>query len=224
MSNAREVSKALVARAPEMAGNVLRNLLDAAVNGVGQVPGAKHAAAKHLVKSGEAEKAIDSLVITHVGLATAQGIVTNLGGLATIAVALPANIAAVAIVQIRLIASIAHLRGYDIDSPRVRTAMMLCLMGPEGVQKLMDDGLLPTHPTLIATAPVFDATLDQTIAEKVFAEIASRIGGRHAAVLFARRIPLLGGAVGGSMDALSTVTIGAYARDQFVTRRRLTAN
>lgn len=216
------MSRNPVARAPEVGGSMLRNLLEVAITGTGVVPGAKVAAARHLVRKGSVEEAIDSLVLTHVGLASAQGFVTNVGGLTTLAVALPANIAGVAVVQIRLVASIAHLRGYDIDSPRVRTALILCLMGHDGVQRLIDEGVLPTPPLAIATAPVFDATLDQLVSEKVLGELLARIGGRHAAVLLARRIPLLGGGVGGAMDAMSTMAIGGYARDQFVTRRRLT--
>lgn len=219
----RDLSKSFVTRAPEMAGNVLRNLLEVAINGTGAIPGAKSASSRHLVKRSGVEEAIDSLVTTHVGLATAQGFVTNLGGLATLAVALPANMAGLAILQIRLVASIAHLRGYDIDAPQVRTALILCLMGPDGVQRLVDDGILPTTPLAIATAPVFDVSMDHLVSERVFGEIGGRIGGRHAAVLVARRIPLLGGGVGGAMDGFSTVVIGAYARDQFVSRRRLTS-
>ena len=136
---------------------------------------------------------------------------------------LPANIAGLAVVQIRLIATIAHLRGYDIDSPRVRTAMILCLMGRDGVRKLMDDGILPSTPLAIATAPVFDATLDRLVSERVLGELLGRIGGRRAGLLFARRIPLLGGGVGGAMDGYSTIEIGGFARDVFITRRRITA-
>lgn len=207
-----------------MGGSLLRQLLDAAINGVSALPGAKAAAAKHLVKRNDVESAIDSLMATHVGLASAQGFVTNLGGLPTMPIALPANIAGVAIVQIRLVGAIAHLRGYDIDSSQVRCAMMLCLLGPDGVQRLMDSGDVPAPPLTIATAPVFDASLDQAISEKVLGEFATRIGGRHAAVMFVRRLPVLGGGVGAAMDALSTITIGTYAREQFVNRRRITRN
>ena len=222
MADAREVSKALSTRAPEMAGGVLRQLLETAINGTGLVPGAKATAAGQLVRHPDVEQAIDTLVTAHIAAASAQGFVTNLGGLATLPVALPANLAGVAIVQIRLIASIAHLRGYDIDSACVRTAMTLCLMGHDGVQRLIDDGVLPNEPRVIATAPVFDASLERLISERVFGELAARIGGRHAAVLLARRIPLVGGGVGAAMDGMSTLAIGAYARDQFVSRRRLT--
>lgn len=220
--DSREVSKNPIARAPEVGGNALRGLLEAAINGTSIVPGAKTAAAKHFVKKANVEDAIESLVFTHVGLAGTQGFLTSLGGLPTLAVTLPANIAGLAVVQIRLIATIAHLRGYDIDSRQVRTAMILCLMGRDGVSKLVADGVLPTSPLAIATAPMFDATLDKQVSERVLGELLGRIGGRRASLLFARRIPLLGGGVGATMDGYSTIAIGSFARDVFVTRRRLT--
>lgn len=218
----QETGRTLSTRAPELGGNVLRQLLKNAINGMGRLPGAKAVAARNLGKRGDVDGAIEAMVGTHVSLASAQGFVTNLGGLTTLVVALPANIAGIAIVQIRLVAAIAHLRGYDIDDPRVRTALILCLMGRDGVTRLVESGELPTTPLAIATAPVFDASLDRQVAEKVFAELAGRIGGRHAAVMLARRIPLLGGGVGGALDALSTHEIGTYAKSQFVTRRRIT--
>ncbi len=220
--DANEVNKALSLRVPEMGGNALRSLLDTAINGVGRVPGAKATSAKSLVRHGSAEPAIDALVSTHVRLATADGVLTNLGGLYTAVLMLPANIAGIAIVQIRMVASIAHLRGYDVDDPRVRTAMVLCLLGESGVTSMIERNEIPTTPMAIATAPVFDAKLDRLIAEKVFGDLTGRLGGRQAAVMLARRIPLLGGGVSGVMDGWHTSSVGAYARAQFPTRRRLT--
>lgn len=218
---ARQLTE-LSSKGPELGGGVIRQLCEAAINGLGKVPGAKTVAAQQLARKGSADEAIESLVTLHVSAAAAQGFVTNVGGLATLALALPANIAGLTIVQIRLIASVAHLRGYDVDDPRVRTAMVLCLMGRDGVLRLMESDELPTTPAAIATAPVFDASLDKLVAEKVFGELASRIGGRRAATLIARRIPLVGGGVGAGMDGFSTWEVGTYAKAQFVTRRRLT--
>jgi hypothetical protein len=212
----------LVKRGPELGGNALKQVIDAAINGIGKVPGARTTAARTLVKQGSVEPAIDSLVTLHVRLATAQGFVTNIGGIWTAPLLLPANMAGVAIVQIRLVASIAHLRGYDLDDPRVRTAMVLCLLGEHGVAQMIERNEVPTTPMAIATAPAFDPSLDRLVSEKVFGEIASRLGGRQAVVLIARRIPLIGGGVSGVMDAWHTSSIGEYARDQFPTRRRLT--
>lgn len=222
MSDAgREASKNLATRAPQMGGSALRQLLDTAINGVSILPSAKTAAAHHLVKRDSVEEAIDGLVVNHIGLAMAQGFVTNLGGLATMIIALPTNMAGVAVVQIRLVAAIAHLRGYDIDTPRVRTALAMCLMGEEGVTRLVSTGVLPGMPVVIATAPVHDPGLDTAIGERLFGELTARIGGRHAGVLLARRIPLLGGGVSGALDAASTRAVAGFAREQFVSRRTL---
>ncbi|HOA89787.1 MAG TPA: hypothetical protein PKX10_10170 [Propioniciclava tarda] len=221
--DAQEASKILATRGPEVGGNVLRQLLDAAINGIGKVPGAKATAAHALVKHGSAEPAIDALVSTHVRMATAQGVITNLGGLWTAPLLLPANIAGLAMVQSRLVASIAHLRGYDVDDSRVRTAMALCLLGEVGVTGMIERNEIPTTPLAIATAPIFDASLDQLVAAKVFGDLSGRLGGRQAVVLLARRIPVLGGGVSGALDGWFTSSVGAYCREQFPTRRRLTA-
>lgn len=69
----RDVSKNFVTRAPEVGGNLLRNLLEVAINGTANVPGAKTTAAKHLVKRETVEEVIESLVLTHVGLAGRRG-------------------------------------------------------------------------------------------------------------------------------------------------------
>ena len=55
------------------------------------------------------------MIEDHVRYAGAQGFATNLGGLVTAAVAIPANITGLALIQCRLVACIAHLRGYDLE-------------------------------------------------------------------------------------------------------------
>ena len=227
MPDSGQIGKSIIAAAPVSApnttGRLLRRVLEFAIEGSEQLPGARIAAGHQLVRRGSAEDAIEGLIRNHAAMCGAQGFVTNLGGFVTLVVGAPTNLAGVALIQARMVAAIAHLRGYDIDSPRVRTAMILCLMGRDGVRKLMDDGILPSTPLAIATAPVFDATLDRLVSERVLGELLGRIGGRRAGLLFARRIPLLGGGVGGAMDGYSTIEIGGFARDVFITRRRITA-
>jgi hypothetical protein len=135
------------------AGGALRQLLEIAIDGYGRLPSAKSAAARHLLRqAGSADEAISSIIDHHVRLASAQGFVTNIGGLATLPVAIPANITGVATVQVRMVAAIAHLRGYDLNDNRVRTALVMCLMGGEQVAKHIAEGTLPTSPLAVATA------------------------------------------------------------------------
>ncbi|HEY5820416.1 MAG TPA: EcsC family protein [Propionibacteriaceae bacterium] len=207
---------------PQAAGGVLRRVLEVAIDGYGKLPGAKAAAARQLQRNGgSVDGAVDSIVDFHVRLASAQGFVTNLGGLAMVPVAIPANLAGVAVLQVRMVAAIAHLRGYDLDDNRVRTALIMCLLGGEEVAKHIAEGKLPTSPMAVATAPVFDPDLDQRVAEEVVANLASRIGGKNLALVVTKRVPLVGGGIGAVLDGVSTHQIGKYAKGELVRRRAL---
>src|SRR4029453_1712251 len=103
-------------------------------------------------------------------------------GIAALPVAIPANITGVAIVQVRMVAAIAHLRGYDLDDHRVPTPLVMCLMGGEQVAKHIAEGTLPTSPMAVATAPIFDPELDKLVADEVIADLAARIGGGKTAI------------------------------------------
>lgn len=230
MPTAQEVGRAIargiapVARSvnPAAAGGALRRVLELAIDGPGRLPGARTVAAKHLQRhGGSVEDAIDAIVAHHVRLASAQGFVTNVGGLVALPVAIPANLTGVAVVQVRMVAAVAHLRGYDVNDLRVRTALVMCLLGSEEVAKRIGDGSLPTSPMAVATAPVFDAALDRQVAEAVLSDLMSRIGGKNLALVVTRRVPLLGGGVGAVVDGMATRQIGAYAKAELLRRRAL---
>jgi uncharacterized protein (DUF697 family) len=208
--------------APQAAGGAFRRILEIAIDGRGAWPSARSAAGRHLQRhGGSVDDAIQSLIDSHIRLASAQGFVTNLGGVAALPVAIPANMAGVATVQIRMIAAIAHLRGYDLADNRVRTALVMCLMGGEEIAKHIALGKLPTSPMAVATAPVFDPALDRVVSEKVVADLAGRLGGKNMALLFTKRIPLVGGGIGAMVDGVATHQIGQYAKSERVTRRSL---
>lgn len=230
MASAQEVGK-FIARGispvaqmlrPHGAGGVLRQVLEVAIDGKGKLPSAKSAASRHLQRhNGSVDAAIQSLIDSHVRLASAQGFVTNLGGLAVLPVSIPANITGVAVLQVRMIAAIAHLRGYDLNDGRVRTAMVMCLLGGEQVGRRIAEGTLPTSPMAIATAPMFDPDLDQRVADEVMSDLASRVGGKNLALVVTKRIPLLGGGVGAVIDAIATHQIGVYAKGELLIRRAI---
>lgn len=220
MANAADFGKQLVTRTPDVAGGLLRSIIEFAIDGNNAFPGAKATAAHSLQTKGDREQAIDSVVLQHVGMASAQGFLTSVGGLITLPVGLPANIAGMAVLSVRMIASIAHLRGYDVDDRRVRAALTLAMLGDEEVRRLVADGKLPTSPLAIATAPMFDADLERRISERVMGSLAGRLGGKHLAVVVVRRIPLVGGGVGAAVDGWLTFGLAAYAKREFVARHQ----
>ena len=204
------------------AGGVLRQVLEIAIDGYGRMPSAKAVAARHLERlGGSVDEAITSIIDHHIRLASAQGFVTNIGGVAALPLAIPANITGVAIVQVRMVAAIAHLRGYDLNDNRVRTALVMCLMGGEQVAKHIAAGTLPTSPMAVATAPIFDPDLDRQVADDVVTDLAARIGGKNLALAIVKRLPLAGGGVSAIMDGFATYQIGRYATGELLRRRAL---
>ncbi|HEX8511019.1 MAG TPA: hypothetical protein VF635_16155 [Propionibacteriaceae bacterium] len=208
--------------APQAAGGVLRHVLEIAIDGIGPLPSAKQVASKAFERhQGSVESAIEAIVDSHVRLASAQGFVTNIGGLAMLPVAVPANVTGVAVLQVRMIAAIAHLRGYDLSDNRVRTALVMCLLGGENIGRAIGEGKLPTSPMAVATAPVFDPDLDRRVAEEVVGDLTARIGGKNVALMVTKRVPLIGGGVGAVMDGIATRQIGKYAKGELAVRRAL---
>jgi hypothetical protein len=210
----------VVRSTPQAAGGVLRRLLEVAIDGSGRLPSAKTSAAKQLERhTGSVDDAIQGIIDLHVRLASAQGFATNLGGIAALPIMLPANLTGVAVLQTRMVAAIAHLRGYDLNDNRVRTALIMCLLGGEQMARRIVDGTLPTSPLAVATAPMFDPRLDAEVAQLVLHDLTARVGGKNVALALIRRVPLLGGGVGAAMDGIATHQIGAYAKSELVTRR-----
>ncbi len=209
---ANVVKKAGMSVAPSVASQYVRTMLDKAIDGIGPLRSAAASADSRLVDAnGDVEDAVKALVRLHVGLAGVQGFVTNLGGIASLAVSMPANVVGVTLVQCHLVAGIAHLRGYDLEDARVRNAILACMLGEDEVRDLVRTSSFPSSPMGIATSPVHDPLLDELISREVTTDLVARTAGRRAVTMVGRRVPLLGGVVGGGSDALTTWHIGQYA-------------
>ena len=207
--------------APGLTTTFVREALTRAIEGVGPLPGAAAAADKQLAEQhGNVERAIHEVIENHVRYAGAQGFLTNVGGLVTAAVTIPANITGLTLVQCRMIAGIAHLRGHDLTDPRVRNAILTTLLGEDSVAELVKKRKLPAPPMALATAPVHDAGLDKIISAEVGADLVARIAGKRLAVTIGRRVPVVGGLVGMGADGFATWKIGRYADREILARPR----
>jgi hypothetical protein len=207
--------------APDLTASFVREALERAIHGAGPLPAAADAADKQLREvDGDVEKAVREVIDNHVRYAGAQGLLTGLGGLVTATVTLPANIAGLALIQARMIAGIAHLRGYDLDDPRVRNAILAAMLGREIVDRLVAERKLAAPPMAIATAPVHDPQLDRVLSAEVASELITRVAGKRLAITIARRVPIVGGAFGMGVDGFATWQVGRYAGGELRPRNR----
>jgi len=208
----RGIGPRLAKAAPDVSTGFVHQALRRAIDGVGPLPAASVGADKILKQEdGDVSKAIHEVIEDHVRYAAGQGFATNMGGLVTAAFTIPANIAGLALLQCRLVASIAHLRGYDLSDQRVRNAILACLLGEDEVTKLVKKRKLPSTPMGLATAPTHDPHSDTVIAAEVTSALLTKVAGKRVATTVGRRVPLVGGVFGASADAYSTWQIGRYA-------------
>ena len=217
----RSVAPKVTQLAPSLTAGFVHQALERAIRGAGPLAGAAAAAEKQLAEQkGDVDKAIREVIENHVRLAGAQGFVTNIGGLVTMAVTVPTNITGLALIQCRMVAGIAHLRGYDLADKRTRNAILASLLGEERVLALVKKKKVPGTPMALATAPVHDPHLDNIMANEVASELVTKVAGKRIATTVGRRIPVVGGLVGLSADGFATWKIGRYVDREFLPRSR----
>lgn len=187
---------------------------DKAVNGIPKLDRAEDLAQNYLVRSQSAEEAIDSLINWQIGKAGIAGFVSNVGGVITLPVAIPANVMSVLWIQIRMVAAIAYIRGFDIRSDQVKTLVLACLAGTSTTDVLKDFGInVGSKLTQQAIAKISGVAL-RNINRAVGFRLITK-AGTTGAINLSKIVPFIGGLVGGSVDATVTRAIGATARNLF---------
>lgn len=177
-----------------------------AVSGFTGVDSAYDLGNSYLAQKGSLEDQVDSLIKWQVAKAATSGFVTGLGGVMIMPLTVPTNIASVIYVQIRMIAAIAYMGGHDIREDRVKSLIYICMVG-NGAKELLKDMSVKAGERLAAK-----------IAEKVSANIASKTGQKSVTSL-GKAVPVLGGVVGGSYDAITTRVVGKVAKKIFIDKQ-----
>jgi len=200
-------------------GKALDLAYDKAVDGVPGVPGMESAeglARDYLNDAGALEDKVNSLVRYQILKASTSGFVTGLGGVLTLPVAIPANLASVMYLQLQMVAAIAHMGGHDVRSDRVRAVCYACLCGNAATDVLKGAGItIGKKLTEQAIKQLsFDVILkiNRAVGFRLFTKF-----GQTGVINLGKAIPLVGGVVGGAFDGTTTYTIGRVARNVFLT-------
>jgi hypothetical protein len=157
----------------------------------------------------------NSLIRWQVAKASASGFLTGLGGLITLPVAIPANIGVVLYVQIRMIAAIAHIGGFDIRDDQVRSLVYLCLRGNTAAEVVKAVGIkLGENFAREAIGRIAGQTLVQ-INQSVGFRLLTKFG-QTGVINLGSAVPLVGGVIGGALDGTLTRSVGVTARRMFV--------
>ncbi|MGP4033853.1 EcsC family protein [Pseudarthrobacter sp. 1C304] len=161
------------------------------------------------------EKAIKRLIVESVEAAGVNGFVTGLGGFIAMPVTVPANMAGALVINARLAGAIAYLRGYDPKDPHVRTVATLVAVGSNAQQIVKTFGIKVGEKVLIQAIKQLPIAVIREINKKVGFMLLAKYGTKRAVVTLAKGVPLVGGVIGGAVDATMTGAIGRTARTMF---------
>lgn len=199
---------------------VVAELVRRGVDGVGPWSSARSVAEEHLAEAGgDVAVAVRRLIATHVRLAAGSGLLSSLGGAATMLVTAPAGVTGLYLVSTRMVAAIAHVRGHDLDSPVVRSALLLTLLGPDGADIAARTGIDLERVSLLAGLRRLPDEVRDQLDRRVARRLTSRFG-RRGALNLTKLLPVVAAPFGAGADGAAARGIATWADVAFPEVRR----
>ncbi|WP_314403150.1 EcsC family protein [Stenotrophomonas rhizophila] len=187
-----------------------------AMTGLPGLDSAVEMAESYMKEQGTLEDQANSLVRWQNTKAATSGFVTGLGGLLVMPVTIPANLASVYFIQIRMIAAIAHMAGHDVRDDKVKAMVYACLTGNAAKEVLKDVGIQFGKKLAQASINrITGATLTK-INQAVGFRLLTK-AGTTGIVNLSKMVPILGGVIGGAVDLTATNIVGSTAVKLFIT-------
>lgn len=111
-------------------------------------------------------------------------------------------------------ATVAHLRGYNIHSEKVRTMILLSLLGEAGEEVLKTAGITVGNKLCKNFIKQIPGRTVREINKKVGFRLVTK-AGEKGVVNLSKMIPLVGGVVGGTFDGMFVQGCGKSAKKLF---------
>ncbi len=196
-------------------GDLVEVLLRVGLDGVSRLPSAVELAERARAKTPTTAAAIKRVRRQSTAGGGIGGFVTGIGGFITMPVALPANVIEFYVQATRMVGAIATLRGYDVTEPRVRTAVLLTLVGANAEEVLKKAGLTTGTGRVASYAlqgapPVALMVVNKAVGFRLLESLGTKLLGK-----LGRGLPLAGGFIGGGFDAFMMNRIAQQALEEF---------
>lgn len=161
------------------------------------------------------EEACKVMIRNQIAKCTTSGILTGFGGLVTLPVSIPANVSSVIYVQMRMIACIAYMSGYELNCDQTQTFVYACLAGVSVNQLVKSVG--------VKFGIKFANNMIKKIPGKVLTKINQKVGfrfltkfGTKGLVNLGKLVPGVGAVIGGGLDFAETKIISKRAYKWFM--------
>ncbi len=191
-------------------------IVEKGVDGVSPLSSANDLALEYKIDQGyeNDDERVDSLINLETSKNFTSGFITGLGGIITLPISIPSSFGASWVIQARMAGAIAHIYGHDLHEDRVRTLVLISLLGDAGKEVMKQAGIKIGQK-------ITEKTIGQ-ISGKALAEINKKVGfrlitkaGEKGIVNLTKFVPVVGGMVGGTFDAVACRMVGRTAKNLF---------
>lgn len=199
---------------------VVKWLADQGINGVPPLSSARDLALEYQIDAGyeNDDERVDSLINWETSKNFTSGFISGLGGVITLPVTIPSALGASWIIQARMAGAIAEIYGHSVKEDRVRTLVLLSLLGDAGKEVLKQAG--------IKVGRKITEQAIKGVSGKALQEINKQIGfrlltkaGQTGVVNLTKLVPVVGGLVGGTVDAISCRAVGRVSKEAFAPKK-----
>lgn len=160
------------------------------------------------------DERVDALIRWETSKSFTTGFLGGLGGVLTIPISLPGTLVAAWVVQARMAAAVACIYGHDPREDRVQTFVLLSVLGKfalDAVKKAAEQIGIKLGAEVLKQIP---GRLLIAINQQVGFRLVTKTGQRGIVNLI-KGVPLIGGIVGGTIDAVTCRAAGSLARSLF---------
>jgi uncharacterized protein (DUF697 family) len=179
-------------------------------SGIAGLDTASAMAAHYISKSDSRLSAAKALIRWQNLKAGSSGFITGLGGAISMPLTIPLNLASVMFIQIRMIAAIAIIGGYDLRDQKVKSLIFVCLAGNLAKDVIKEAGIAAgTRITSKLISNISEDTL-KSISKKTGIVLATK-SGRKGVVNLSKAVPIAGGLIAASIDVMATKLVGKIA-------------
>ena len=191
-------------------------IIDRAIEGVPPLSSASDLAQEYLIDSSyiNNDDRVAALVNWESSKNFTTGFITGLGGLLTLPVSVPSALGASWIIQARMSGAIAVIDGHNLKEDRVRTLILLSIVGDAAKEILKQAG--------VKIGRKLTEKVVMQVPGKVLIEINKKVGfrlltkaGEKGVINLIKAVPVVGGLVAGGFDVAMCRTVGRVAHDIF---------
>lgn len=191
-------------------------IVDSAIEGVPPLSSAYDLAQEYLIDTSypDNHERVASLINWETSKNFTTGFVTGLGGLLTLPVAVPTALGASWVIQARMSGAIAVIHGHDLKQDRIRTLVLLSIVG-DSVKEVLKEAGVKIGRKLTERAVM-------AVPGKLLIEINKKVGfrlitkaGEKGVINLIKAVPIAGGCVSGAFDAYTCRIVGKVAHDLF---------